>query len=82
MTARQILNAAEDEIDRAERLLEIAHIAKRLSVCHETVYRLIWAKKLPAIKVGGGWRIMQADLDAYLTSRRSTPFNKPPHTSP
>lgn len=75
MTPREVLRQAETEIDRAERLLELAHVAKRLSVCHETVYRLIRAKKLPAIKLDGGWRIARADLDAFIASRRTTTSN-------
>jgi excisionase family DNA binding protein len=70
------MKAAEDEIDRAERLLEIAHVARRLSVCAHTARKLIKAGTLPAVKLDSGvWRVKSADLDAYVAARRFKPVN-------
>lgn len=37
--------------------------------CHKsTLYRLIKSGKLPAFRLGGGWRIRRSDLDEWITS--------------
>lgn len=75
MTDRDLMKQIDDEIDRAERLLEIAHVARRLSCCHETVRRLIKGGKLRGLKIGGGWRIAQRDLDAFIAASAFTSVN-------
>lgn len=63
------------ETQRAERLLEIAQAAHRLSVCHETIRRWIHSGKLAAVKTPGGhWRVSQASVDTLATT---TNTNKP-----
>ena len=52
----------------AERLLTVSEVAADLRVSNMTVYRLIKAGQLAAIRVGKNYRIRQADLDAYLQS--------------
>jgi len=41
-----------------------------LKVKSRTVYRLIKAGELPAIRVGRQWRIRRSDLDAWLETQR------------
>jgi excisionase family DNA binding protein len=41
-----------------------------LQVNLRTVYRLIKARKLPAVRVGRQWRFRKKDIDAWLTSAR------------
>jgi excisionase family DNA binding protein len=52
------------------RLLEVSHVAHRLSVSEEFVRRLIRSGQLPAILVGKRWRIKPEDLQAYLDRRQ------------
>lgn len=47
-------------------LLTVAEVAETLRVSNMTVYRLIKAGDLTAIRVGKNYRIRAADLDAYL----------------
>lgn len=47
-------------------LLTVAEVADLLRVSNMTVYRLIKAGDIPAIRVGKNYRIRQADLDSYL----------------
>jgi excisionase family DNA binding protein len=47
-------------------LLTVAEVADMLRVSNMTVYRLIKAGDLGAIRVGKNYRIRQADLDRYL----------------
>jgi len=53
---------ADDQFLTTEQVLEYL----RLNL--KTVYRLISAGKLPAIRVGHQWRFRKSDLDAWLAS--------------
>lgn len=48
------------------QLLTVAEVADLLRVSNMTVYRLIKAGQIGAIRVGKNYRIPQADLDEYL----------------
>ncbi|HXE80608.1 MAG TPA: response regulator [Vicinamibacterales bacterium] len=54
----------EDTFLTTEEVLEYLQVNLR------TVYRLIKAGKLPAVRVGRQWRFRKADLDAWLDSQR------------
>ena len=49
-----------------DRLWTVAEVADHMRVSNMTVYRLIKAGQLPALKVGKNYRIRQRDLVAYL----------------
>ena len=51
-----------------ERLLTVAEVADHMRVSSMTVYRLIKAGALKAVRVGKNYRIRTGDLDAYLQS--------------
>jgi excisionase family DNA binding protein len=59
-----------DPLHAAPRLLEVVHVAHRLSVSIEYVRRLIRTHQLKAIRLGRRWRIDQADLEAWIDARR------------
>lgn len=40
-----------------------------IRISNMTVYRLIKARQLPAVKVGKNYRIRMSDIDSYLNSR-------------
>lgn len=50
-------------------LLTVREVAAAMRVSTMTVYRLIKAGELPAIRVGKHFRIKGGDLHAYLDSR-------------
>lgn len=52
-----------------ESLLTVAEVAATMRVSKMTVYRLIKARQLPALKVGKNYRIRESDIDQYLTDR-------------
>ena len=52
----------------AGSLLTVAEVADVLRVSNMTVYRLIKAGELPALRVGKNYRIRQHDLEAYLAT--------------
>ena len=49
-----------------EELLTLREAAKKLRVSEVTLYRLARQGKIPAVKVGGGWRFKPEVLDAWL----------------
>ncbi len=49
--------------------LTVAEVASLLRVSTMTVYRLIKASELGAVRVGKSYRIREDDVDRYLESR-------------
>ncbi len=49
-------------------LLTVNEVSQALRVSNMTVYRLIKAGELPALRIGKNYRIRQDDLDGYLSS--------------
>jgi excisionase family DNA binding protein len=52
-------------------LLVVHEVAALMRVSNMTVYRLIKAGDLPAIRVGKNFRIRRSDVGAYLNGRRA-----------
>jgi len=51
------------------RFLTVAEVASLMRVSNMTVYRLIKAGELGALRVGKSYRIREDDIDRYLASR-------------
>jgi excisionase family DNA binding protein len=51
------------------RFLTVAEVANLLRVSSMTVYRLINAGELPAVRVGKSYRLREDDVDKYLADR-------------
>lgn len=49
-----------------DRLHTVAEVAEHMRVSNMTVYRLIKAGQIPAIRVGKNYRIRATDLASYL----------------
>jgi excisionase family DNA binding protein len=56
--------------EAGDRLLTVAEVAATMRVSNMTVYRLIKAGDLPAIRVGKNYRIRESDVDRYLDQRQ------------
>ena len=54
-----------------EGFLTTEEVLEYLQVNLRTVYRLIKAGKIPAVRVGRQWRFRKLDIDAWLESQRS-----------
>jgi excisionase family DNA binding protein len=52
-----------------EQLLTVAEVAQIMRVSNMTVYRLIKAGQLAALRVGKNYRIRGRDIERYLTER-------------
>jgi excisionase family DNA binding protein len=55
--------------DLGEPLLTVGEVAGLMRVSNMTVYRLIKAGQLAAIRVGKNYRIRRSDVDRYLEDR-------------
>ncbi|HEX2235427.1 MAG TPA: helix-turn-helix domain-containing protein [Actinomycetota bacterium] len=51
------------------RFLTVAEVARQLRVSNMTVYRLVKARQLPAVRVGRGYRLREEDVRKYLAQR-------------
>lgn len=60
------LNLPTDEV-----FLTTEEVLEYLQVNLRTVYRLIKAGKIPAVRVGRQWRFRKRDIDAWLDGQRS-----------
>jgi len=56
-----------------ETFLTTEEVLEYLQVNLRTVYRLIKAGKIPAVRVGRQWRFRKSDIDAWLDSQHSRP---------
>src|SRR5712692_2163443 len=53
-----------------EAFLTTEEVLEYLQVNLRTIYRLIKAGKIPAVRVGRQWRFRKADIDLWLESQR------------
>ena len=47
----------------ANGIMDIREVASYLKMREQTVYRLVKRGKLPALKIGGSWKIKKEHLD-------------------
>jgi excisionase family DNA binding protein len=60
---------AIEQAGLSDRLLMVREVAELMRVSNMTVYRLIKAGDLPAIRVGKNFRIRRSDVESYLGGR-------------
>ena len=46
-----------------DEIMSIKEVAGYLKVNEQTVYRMVQSKKIPAVKLGGQWKIKKSHLD-------------------
>jgi excisionase family DNA binding protein len=54
-------------------MLTVREVADSLKLTTKTVYKLILNGELPAIRVGGQWRIAKVELDRFLQNGHNVP---------
>jgi excisionase family DNA binding protein len=64
-----VVAVAIEQTGLGDRLLMVREVAELMRVSNMTVYRLIKAGDLPAIRVGKNFRIRRSDVEAYLGGR-------------
>jgi len=63
---------------RNEVFLTTEEVLEHLQINLRTVYRLIKAGKIPAVRMGRQWRFGKRDIDAWLDSQGTTPGGPAP----
>jgi excisionase family DNA binding protein len=56
-------------VTQKSNFVTVSEVADQLRVSTMTVYRLINAGDLPAVRVGKSYRLREEDVDAYLAGR-------------
>ena len=56
--------------DASQQFLTTDDVLSCLRVNAKTIYRLIKAGELPAVRIGRQWRIRRADLDDWIAHQR------------
>lgn len=59
--------------DPALRFITLAEAASLLQISKRTLFRLIYKKKIPALKVGGQWRISESRLKEWINNAEIAP---------
>src|SRR3974377_1095783 len=65
-----------------ETFLTTEEVLEYLQVNLRTVYRLIKAGKIPAVRVGRQWRFRKRDIDAWLETQRPRGGTRAPASAP
>ncbi len=70
-----LLETERSEYQRLPRLLTVKETAQYLRLHYNTVYKLIYSKKLPAIEVIAGRKYMieAREINKYLNANRTAP---------
>jgi excisionase family DNA binding protein len=63
---------------KSEVFLTTEEVLEYLQINLRTVYRLIKAGKIPAVRVGRQWRFRKRDIDAWLDSQGTKPAGPAP----
>ncbi len=64
-------------MERRPTIMTVQEVARYLRVHAITVYRMIRQGKLPAIRVGRGWRFKKDEIDIWLHEHESNSQNLP-----
>lgn len=73
MASQTVVHTNDEVFMTAEEVLAYLQVNLR------TVYRLIKAGKIPAVRVGRQWRFRKRDIDAWLETQRATPAGGSAH---
>jgi len=60
-----LTTSLEEEVMEGSKMKDyftVVELADHFGVCAKTIYRRLWAKGLPAYKVGQQWRIAKKDI--------------------
>jgi len=55
-----------------DHVLTTEEATKYLKISKPTYFKCIQVRKINAIKVGSGWRVLQSELNKFLKSGRTT----------
>lgn len=62
--------------DPALKFLTLAEAASLLQISKRTLFRLIYGKRIPALKIGGQWRISEGRLREWINDAEIAPLSR------
>ena len=62
-------------VERAGDVMTVDQVAAYLQLNRLTVYRYVREGKIPAARIGKVYRLLKADVDRFLESRKGSPWN-------
>ncbi len=57
----------------SDEIMTVANLAQYLHCHQSTIYRLLKDEKLPAFKIGGGWRFQRSAIDQWARKAQVRP---------
>ena len=57
-------------------IMDINDVASYLDLKQQTVYRLVRQRKIPALKIGGKWKVKQEHLDKMFDKMLQDKLNE------
>ncbi|SVE04527.1 uncharacterized protein METZ01_LOCUS457381 [marine metagenome] len=57
-------------------IMDIKDVASYLDLKQQTVYRLVRQRKIPALKIGGQWKVKQEHLDKMFDKMLQDKLNE------
>jgi excisionase family DNA binding protein len=51
---------------KTEEIMTISAFARYLRCNRHTLYKLLKEGKIPALRIGGGWRFRRSDIDRWI----------------
>ena len=57
-------------------IMDIKDVASYLDLKQQTVYRLVRQRKIPALKIGGQWKVKQEHLDRMFDKMLQDKLNE------
>lgn len=58
------------DASKIPEVLKVAEVASYLRVSETTVWRWCSTGKLPAFRIGKGWRVYRADLELHIKAQK------------
>jgi excisionase family DNA binding protein len=71
LVERTLKNMGYEHVETRPAFLTTDEVLDYLKVTSRTIYRLIKAGDLPAVRIGRQWRFRQSDLDAWLDRQQA-----------
>ena len=59
----------QEPLSRLGEILTLAEIAEYLRIPKKTAYKIVRSGDLPAFKAGKHWRVLRAELGAWIAKR-------------
>lgn len=58
-------------MDEEKEIMTVRQVAKYLQISEVTTYRMVQDNKIPAFKIGHGWRVKKEDLNEFIEKQKS-----------